>query len=114
MFDGIGGRLPLGVGLGGVTILAQMDERTRDKIVELNEPRYGHGNVDAVTIRQEIAMLEVYGYVVGHRESNRDLFAIAFNARKAGVYNSQAAISLIGPRIAMDAYAGRYLFLASH
>lgn len=98
LFDGIGGRLPLGVGLGGVSILAQMDERTRDKIIEVNAPRYPHWNVDGKTIRQEIAMLQQHGYVVGHRESNRELFALAFTAHKAGLYNSQAAVSLIGSR----------------
>lgn len=98
LFEGIGGRLPLGVGLGGVCVLAQMDAGARDKILEVNADRYRQWHVTAETIIAEIAMLKRDGYVVGSRKnSNGDLKTIAFPAEKAGAYNSQAGISLLVP-----------------
>ena len=99
LFEGVGGRLPLGVGLGGVCVLAQMDVAARDRIIQINIDRYGQWGVDTDTIRQEITMLDAEGYVFGTRKhrSGADIRTIAFPAAKANTFNSQAAISLLLP-----------------
>ena len=98
MFEGIGGRLPLGVGLGGGAVLGQMDPISRRKIMEVNADRYRQWGVEAATIDTEIAMLKEKGYVCGVRKNkNVDITNIAFFAEKAALYNSQAGISLLLP-----------------
>jgi DNA-binding IclR family transcriptional regulator len=99
LFEGVGGRLPLGVGLGGVCVLAQMEEAARDRIIEINTERYGQWGVEADTVMQEITMLKTEGYVFGTRKhgGGGEIKTIAFPAEKANTFNSQAAISLLLP-----------------
>ncbi len=99
LFEGVGGRLPLGVGLGGVCVLAQMEDAARDRIIEINTERYGQWGVDADIVMQEITMLKADGYVFGTRKhgGGGEIKTIALPAEKANIYNSQAAISLLLP-----------------
>ncbi len=98
LFEGVGGRLPLGVGLGGVSVLAQMDEVSRAKIIEINQPRYRQWSVGIDTITAEIAMLQRDGFAIGMRRNKQtDIKTIAFSADGAAAFNSQAGISLLVP-----------------
>lgn len=122
LFEGIGGRLPLGVGLAGVCVLAQMDTGARERILELNEARYAQWGVDRSVIRQEIEMFRRRGYVAGSRMSDgRELVTIAFPA-PAEDFDTEAAISLLAApadfddRMLLEAIqiAGKYIPHPAH
>lgn len=59
----IGGRVPLGVGQGSMTILAHLPEAERDEVMRHNVPRIRHlGALDEVYLRTEAARVLRQGY----------------------------------------------------
>jgi len=59
----IGGRVPLGVGQGSMTILANLPEAEREEVIRHNVPRLaGMGTFDGVYLRTEIAKVRRQGY----------------------------------------------------
>ena len=59
----IGGRVPLGVGQGSMTILANLPEAEREEVIRHNVPRLaGTPNIDGVYLRTEIAKVRRQGY----------------------------------------------------
>lgn len=96
--DGVGGRLPLGVGLAGVCVLAMMEEPTRARILELNAPRMAAWGVTAEQVRAEIAEYNRVGYVLGTREAMSTAnVTISVPAETPQLFSNEAAISLLAP-----------------
>ena len=61
----VGTQRPLGVGGGGMAILAALDAAERDAVIERNAPRYGlFGNLTEKQLRQAVAATRRRGYAV--------------------------------------------------
>ncbi len=59
----IGGRVPLGVGQGALTILAHLPPAEQDEVMRYNVPRIRHmGALDEVFLRTESAKVRAQGY----------------------------------------------------
>jgi len=64
--DGIGGRLPLGFGLGSTAILALQQEDNREAILVANESRYRELGHDPKAIRERVQVVAGLGYDFRH------------------------------------------------
>ncbi|MET0209091.1 MAG: IclR family transcriptional regulator [Burkholderiaceae bacterium] len=59
----IGGRVPLGVGQGALTILAYLPSAEQEEVMRFNVPRIRHmGSLDEVFLRTEAAKIRAQGY----------------------------------------------------
>lgn len=98
LFDGVGGRLPLGVGLSGVCVLGMMEKNSRDKIIQANAKKLGEWNVTAEQIRAEIEAFEQAGYVRGIRSAmGIEIMTLSIPAETVDLFSYDAAISVIAP-----------------
>jgi len=99
---GVGGRVPLGIGPGSVSILASLDEPTRRAIVSHNVSRYGryNGMSEAdVLARIERGITMDYSYDIG--ETYADAGGVAVAIRRNGV-PAQATLSIAIPSSQLD------------
>jgi len=60
--EGIGGRLPLGYGLGSMVILAMQDADNREAILVANDERYRSRGVDPASVRELATSVRNLGY----------------------------------------------------
>ncbi|MFT3687897.1 IclR family transcriptional regulator [Paenirhodobacter sp.] len=96
--DGVGGRLPLGVGLAGVCVLAMMEASARERVLEINAPRMESWGVTPDQVRAEIADYHRLGYVIGTRQTMAGAnLTISVPAEMPQLFNNEAAISLLAP-----------------
>ena len=96
--EGVGGRLPLGVGLGGVCVLAMMEEEARERVLQINASRLQQWGVTPNMIRDEIAGYRREGYVSGVRRSmGIESLTFAVPAETPALFNCEAAVSLLAP-----------------
>lgn len=96
LVEGVGGRLPLGVGVAGIALLARMDDATRERILSLNQPRYETWGIDPSVIRNDIDTFLQQDYIVAPRSLggvNNLTLAVAVNGAKWSSW--EAAISVI-------------------
>jgi len=98
LFEGIGGRLPLGVGHAGVSMLALMDEASREQILTLNVKAYEKWQVELTTIAKEIAIQQRCGFVYGQRRAQGvNVKTLTLPIRAARGYKVEAALSMMLP-----------------
>lgn len=70
---GVGGRVPLGIGPGSVSILATLDSQTRESIIDQNEPRFGsYSGQTAKAVREAVEQANILGYACEIGVFNRD------------------------------------------
>lgn len=96
LVEGVGGRLPLGVGVAGVALLARMDEATRERIMLLNQPRYETWGIDVSVIRADIDTFLRQGYIIAPRSVggvNNLTLAVAVDGKQWSSW--EAAISVV-------------------
>lgn len=96
LVEGVGGRLPLGVGVAGIALLARMDEATRERILLLNLPIYETWGLDLSVIRKEIDTFLRQDYIVAPRSLggvNNMTLAVAVDGEKWSSWG--AAISVL-------------------
>jgi len=98
LFEGVGGRLPLGVGHAGVCMLALMDERSREQVLMLNAAAYDKWQIDLATIRREITIFARCGFVYGQRITQAIVTrTMSVPIRSVGMHKVEAALSLMLP-----------------
>lgn len=98
LVEGVGGRLPLGVGLSGVCVLGMMEKSARDKIIQVNTPKFREWGVTTEQIQSEIEAFQRLGYVRGNRNSmGIEILTLAIPAKTAKVFSYDAAISVLAP-----------------
>lgn len=98
LFEGVGGRLPLGVGLSGVCILGMMEKSARAKIIELNTPKYPEWGVSVEQIESEIEAFQQQGHVRGNRNSiGIETLTLAIPIKASQAFSYEAAISVLSP-----------------
>lgn len=106
MFDGVGGRLPLGVGVGGQVILCGMDPASRDRILEINTPRFAEWGMRPEDIRAEIATYAGNGWIVVSRNSGlggeTKVSSLAVPLRSVGLPELAVSVLAPGEKIAPD------------
>lgn len=96
MFDGIGGRLPLGVGVGGLVVLGEMDAEGREQVIRLNAPRFGEWGLQETDIRAELATYAAQGWLLVSRRSGAvDVCSLAMPVR--GGHGVELAVSVLAP-----------------
>jgi len=113
MVEGIGGRVPLGVGVAGIVLLAHMDEGQRDYTLSANRGALDSHGLTAEQIRLEIEAYAAKGYAIGSRRGqNFANLSVAFPARGPSMARIDAAVSVLAPESAaeggaMSEYAAR-------
>ncbi|PJE37684.1 IclR family transcriptional regulator [Pseudooceanicola lipolyticus] len=96
MFDGIGGRLPLGVGVGGLVVLGEMDAEGREQVLRLNAPRFADWGLKEADIRAELALYAAQGWLLVSRRSGAvDICSLAKPVR--GGHGVELAVSVLAP-----------------
>lgn len=96
--SGLGGRIPLGVGVSGVVILGQMEARSRDRAFELLEPQWAQWDLSPETIRREIDEFQLRGHMRGIRRSHGiESLTLSIPVLSDGWSGLEAAISVLAP-----------------
>lgn len=96
MFHGIGGRLPLGVGVGGLVVLGEMDAAGREQVLRLNTPRFAEWDLSEADVRQELACYAAQGWLlVTRRVGAVDVCSLAMPVR--GATGVEMAVSVLAP-----------------
>jgi DNA-binding IclR family transcriptional regulator len=92
----VGARRPLGVGAGGLAILAALPEKEARRIVELNADRLpAHSDLDARSLMAMVRDAQARGYALNQGHAFPDVTGIGLPIRtRAGV--PIAAISVVG------------------
>lgn len=96
LLSGVGGRLPLGVGHGGVCMLARLDRESRERIMQINAPHYEAWQISFDTLRAEIECFQQKGYVVGTRISGGyEVWTLSMAAAPGDNRYGETAVSLL-------------------
>ncbi|MBM6595136.1 helix-turn-helix domain-containing protein [Microvirga sp. BT291] len=99
---GVGGRVPLGIGPGSISILASLDERTRAAIIAHNAPRYARYNNTKegdVLTRLDRGITMGFSYDIG--ETYADAGGVAVGIRRNGM-PLPATLSIAIPSSQLD------------
>lgn len=104
MFDGIGGRLPLGAGVGGLVVLGEMDTTSRDQVLRINAPRFLELGLTEAQIHDELAQYHEQGWLlVSRRSGPLDICSLAMPIRGAsGFEGVELAMSVLAPGCDME------------
>lgn len=98
MFDGVGGRLPLGVGVGGIVMLGQMDADSRRRILGITAPRFADWGVTEEAVRDELDGFLHNGWALVARNSGQvQVSSLSVPATAPGVRAGELAISVLAP-----------------
>ncbi len=98
MFDGVGGRLPLGVGVGGIVMLGQMDADSRDRILSHTAPRFAEWGLTEEGVRAELDAYLHHGWaLVSRRSGHTEVSSLAVPAMARGLRGGDLAISVLAP-----------------
>lgn len=68
--SGIGGRIPLGVGVSGVVLLAMMENRSRDRACDMLTGKWAEWGITRDSIEAEIVNFCATGFLCGIRRSH--------------------------------------------
>ncbi|WP_196216713.1 IclR family transcriptional regulator [Paracoccus shanxieyensis] len=104
--SGIGGRIPMGVGVSGVCILGMMDPRSRSRSLDLLEDRLADWNLTRPQIESEIAEFQRHGFLRGIRRSaGIESLTLAVPILSDHLRGIETSISLLAPLNVLDAAA---------
>lgn len=96
--SGIGGRIPLGVGVSGVVILGMMEEKSRTRASELLTPKWSEWGITPESIAAEVTVYREQGHFCGVRRAHGietlTMTIPLVNDKWTGL---EAAMSLIAP-----------------
>ena len=99
---GIGGRVPLGVGPGSVSMLAGLDPATRAAVICQNAPRYGQYNgCDVAKVERDVERALGLGYSFDISDTYADAGGVAVAIARGGAA-AIAAISIAIPAAQLD------------
>jgi DNA-binding IclR family transcriptional regulator len=99
---GIGGRVPLGIGPGSISILIGLDPTTREAVITQNQPRFAQYNmVDIQHVRRRVERAITLGYSYDIAETYADAAGVAAPIRLNDA-GAGAAISIAIPAIQLD------------
>lgn len=102
--SGIGGRIPMGVGISGVCILGMMDARSRDRCLDLLEDRLAQWDLTRPQIEAEIAEFQRLGFMRGIRRSaGIESLTLTVPINNDHLRGMETAISLLAPLNVLDA-----------
>ena len=95
--EGIGGRVPLGLGMAGISLLGQLDAESTSRILAANAHTYAACGLTEACVRDEIAQYYMRGYALGKRKTGTfSNMCVAFPV-DAGMAGFDAAVSVILP-----------------
>lgn len=95
--EGVGGRVPLGLGMAGVALLGQHDQESTARILAANAEILAAHGLSPDCVREEISQYYLRGYALGLRK-NADTthLCVAFPV-DAGMAGFDAAVSVVMP-----------------
>lgn len=103
LVSGIGGRIPLGVGVSGSCILGMMDERTRQRCLDQLADQLPEWEVAVDKILSEIACLHSRGYVAGYRSTRGfESLTLALPLMNENWSGLEVALSVLAPTNMLD------------
>lgn len=103
LVSGIGGRIPLGVGVSGSCILGMMDKRARQRCMEQLADTLPAWDVAVDKIDAEIACLHSKGYVAGYRSTRGfESLTLALPLMNENWSGLEVALSVLAPVNMLD------------
>jgi DNA-binding IclR family transcriptional regulator len=103
MVEGIGGRVPLGLGIAGIVLLAQTEAAERATILKSNQTLLANQGLDSTGIEAEIQSFYLKGYAIGQRSGQGfSNLTMAFPIRLGGLPHDIAAVSVVAPDARTD------------
>ncbi len=102
LVDDIGGRLPMGIGSGSVSILATMDQSDWTEIVRRNSDKYPNWNLDADVVAKHVKKASVQGFSHDVGLLIPECAGLAVPIRERGRYESSLSLVLSVPRSFFD------------
>lgn len=103
LVSGIGGRIPLGVGVSGSCILGMMDKRARERCLEQLADKLPAWDVAIDKIDAEIACLHSRGYVAGYRSTRGfESLTLALPLMNENWSGLEVALSVLAPVNMLD------------
>ncbi|MBS7699902.1 MULTISPECIES: helix-turn-helix domain-containing protein [unclassified Chelatococcus] len=101
--SGIGGRIPLGVGISGSCILGMMEEKARARCMELLTEKYRQWDVPPEKIMSEITFYHRHGYVAGFRRARGiESFTLSVPVVNDNWRGLEVALSVLAPLNMLD------------
>lgn len=103
LVSGIGGRIPLGVGVSGSCILGMMEERARKRCLDQLADKLPQWDVEIDKIESEITCLRNRGYVAGHRSTRGfESLTLALPLMNENWSGLEVALSVLAPTNMLD------------
>lgn len=97
LVEGVGGRVPLGLGMAGIALLGQLDMASTARILEANTEALAAYGLCADDIREEVSQYYLRGYAYGLRKNcSFTNLCVAFPV-DAGMAGFDAAVSVVIP-----------------
>lgn len=101
--SGIGGRIPLGVGVSGACILGMMEARSRARSLEMLEPQLKRWEVSRALIEDEVARAQRDGFLRGIRRSaGIESLTLSVPILNEELRGMEVAISVLAPLNVLD------------
>lgn len=102
--NGVGARLPLGIGSGSLAIVSTFDPQVRNEIVANNTSRYSQFKLDAATVARYVEQTALRDYSCDVGLIIPECGGLAVPIRERGEYTAAMAITLTAPRSFFDAH----------
>jgi DNA-binding IclR family transcriptional regulator len=103
LVSGIGGRIPLGVGVSGSCLLGMMDERARKRCLQQLAGKLLEWEVAIDKIESEMACLRSRGYVAGYRSTRGfESLTLALPLMNENWSGLEVALSVLAPMNMLD------------
>ena len=95
--EGVGGRVPLGLGMAGIALLGQLDQESTARILGANAEVLAANGLSPDSVREEISQYYLRGYALGARTNSEfSNLCVAFPV-DAGMAGFDAAVSIVMP-----------------
>lgn len=102
LISGIGGRLPMGIGAGSVSILATLDRADWADIVRRNAKKYPNWKLDTEIVSKQVEQATVRGHAYDSGLLIPECAGLAVPIRERGQYESDLSLTLSVPKSFFD------------
>lgn len=102
--NGIGGRLPMGIGSGSLAIVSTLDPQARSEIIATNAHRYSQWTLDAAIVARYVEEAVPRDYSCDVGLIIRDWGGLAVPIRERGEYAAAMSLTMTAPKSFFDTH----------
>lgn len=108
--SGIGGRIPLGVGISGVCILGMLDRRSRERCLDMVEDKLREWEIGRAQVEAEIEEFHQHGFLRGIRRSaGIESLTLTIPILNEEWRGTEVAVSVLAPLNMLDVESERQI-----